>query len=101
MKGRMLYGILELFFLETLLWAPSPYHTTCERSDDKSIPTWSWAAWVGRINTSLATLAADHLVAGPRSDKLVRATRFNRITIYLGRFSTNKQSMQVLKDLHF
>jgi hypothetical protein len=101
MKGRMLYGIPELFFSETLLWAPSPGHSKCIRSVDKSIPTWSWAAWVGTIDTSLATFAANYLVPGPGSDKLLRATRFDRITIYLGRCLTNKRNMPILKDLHF
>lgn len=89
MKRRMLYGIPELFFSETLLWAPSSTGLGCKRSTDESIPSWSWAAWVGYIDTSLAALAANYVVAGPGSDKKLRATRFHRITIYLGQFSAN------------
>lgn len=89
MEGRMLYGIPELSFSETLLWTPSSTGLGCKHSTDESIPSWLWAAWVGYIDTSLAALAANYVVAGPGSDENLRATRFHRITIYLGQFSAN------------
>lgn len=59
LRGRMLYGLPELFFSESLLWAPSNLGTTYFGRNDAPVPSWSWAAWTGSINTKLIREASE------------------------------------------
>jgi hypothetical protein len=58
LRGRMLYGLPELFFPESLLWTPKNLGTSYFGRNNASIPSWSWAAWTGRIDTSLVREAS-------------------------------------------
>lgn len=53
LRGRMLYGLPELFFSESLPWTPKNLVTSRFGRNNASMPSWSWAAWTGLIDTSL------------------------------------------------
>lgn len=59
LRGRMLYGLPELCFSESLLWTPKNLGTSHFGRNNASIPSWSWAAWTGLVDTSLIREASE------------------------------------------
>ncbi len=46
----LLYGLLERYLFQSLLWKPDDFTRSQVRDDNLDIPSWSWAAWDGAVD---------------------------------------------------